>query len=294
MCVCVCLCVANTLSSYLCFHFLELICYKNLSQNELNPCNECQGYLCNNCYNNHFKEFPDHSSINKKLLIKNFKKENNEPNYESERKSSSSKKPLPSNQNQNIPNQKCMYCDSNISNYNESMPCYGYICPSCKEKNANQNKYLLVQNTTNDQSYNNSHVSCIICGNYLLNEINKNINYCKNCQGNLCEKCANIHLKNYPNHNLLPTKYKLTEFVSYNDLPSSPNLNKCALCDVVFDSKYFAPVYYCNKCNAKICQNCTEEHNNEFRDHILVSSNRLNKVINVGEKKRCICRFCRL
>ena len=191
----------------------------------------------------------------------------------------------------NIPHEvNCISCNSKINNFKECTPCYGYLCNSCNKPN--QNKFEII-NQEKDSSFNTSVVNCKVCNEFLLKDINKPINHCSVCNANICSNCSKAHLSQNPNHNLLLTKFILTQYIAYND-KQSQNKNICLDCNKNLDKNKL--IHFCNQCNGKICMECIENHNNEYPEHILILSKNLgsNTTPSKEGEKGCICYLCKL
>ena len=228
---------------------------------------------------------------NKKLNINLNTKDDNDVNYKQDIDNKDN-----INQNENIPKAKaphdvnCMSCNSKISNFDDCIPCYGYLCTSCK--NINKNKFEIVH-PQKTSSFSPSTVNCIICNEYLLKDINKPINHCTICNGNLCSNCGLNHLSKYPGHNLHLTKFILTQYI---EKKKKYLLNKdmCLECHKNLDKNNSRLVHYCNQCKEKICLDCVEKHNNEYPEHILILAKNLgNFGIFAGKDKTCFCYICK-
>ena len=200
------------------------------------------------------------------------------------------------NRNMNIPHEiNCMSCHSKIKDFKECTPCYGYLCSNCNNSNKEENENVFeVVHPEENSSFNISHINCVICNEYLLNDLTKPINHCTICNGNLCSNCSANHLSKNPSHNLLLTKFIVTEYISYNDI-NMPNKHLCLGCNKNLDKSNSKLIHYCNQCRSNICLECAEKHNNEYPEHILILSKNLRKNnVTVGEKEKinCVCCLC--
>ena len=186
----------------------------------------------------------------------------------------------------------CISCNSKINNFKDCTPCYGFLCNSCNKSNQYENKFELI-NPEKDSSFSPSIVNCKICNEYLLKDINKPINHCIICNGNLCSNCSMNHSSKFPQHNLLLTKFILTQFISYDE-KNLPKRNMCLECNKNLDSKL---IHFCNQCQEKVCLECVEKHNNEYPEHILILTKNLGYKgsfsSDIGEKNKCNCYLCK-
>jgi hypothetical protein len=93
-------------------------------------------------------------------------------------------------------------------------------------------------------------------------KINKNIDFCGNCNGVLCKDCKKDH---NPKHGLRIRKYIFVEPKLKNE---DENKKKCITCRkkiiISNDSNY------CNQCNGELCDSCNYNHNKEYPAHKLI------------------------
>ena len=96
---------------------------------------------------------------------------------------------------------------------------------------------------------------------------NSNVNYCKKCKGNLCDKCKNIHNDKHPKHKQISAKVNHLDSPEeeINELPEF----KCLVCSKNLSDKIDEPIANCNKCNGNLCEDCSRSHNSEFPRHRL-------------------------
>ena len=168
-------------------------CGKHLNDEDnyigkINYCQKCQNNLCDDCTLNHKKNHPNH---NIRIIKRKFLKIND----------------ININDNDEYLN-KCITCKKLISlrnnkkiNYCEN--CKGNLCDVCKDLHYAQKpghvllypKVILYQN----KKYENDFI-CKICKKDLSKEISSPFDYCHNCQGNLCNRCAFRHINEFPTH----------------------------------------------------------------------------------------------
>ena len=186
-----------------------------------------------------------------------------------------------------------MSCNSRINDFNDCIPCYGYLCPSCNniEHNKYENKFEIIE--PEKTSFNPSKVNCIICNEYLLKDINKPINHCIICNGNLCSNCSEEHLSKNPSHNLISTKFILTEYIS-NDVENLPNNNICSECNKNLDKTNSKLIFFCIYCINKICCDCVEKHSIEYPEHTIILSKSIgsNNIYSKKGEVNCVCYLC--
>ena len=191
----------------------------------------------------------------------------------------------------NDPHQmNCISCNTKINNFKDCTPCYGYLCNSCNKSNKNNFEII---NQEKSSLFSSAIVNCKICNEYLLKDINGPINYCSVCNGNICSNCSASHLSQYSQHNLLSTKFILTQYISNGDKFLS-NKNICLDCNKNLEQNKL--IHLCNQCKGKICSECVENHNNENPEHILILSKNFgsNGIFpGIGEKG-CFCYICKL
>ena len=294
-------------------------------------CDKCHGNICNECNDTHIKEFQIHKlklikylfdlnnsqekynnnikyNINNDLEEKNIEKPrikvrstkinikddvdlNNLNNKDIISKDNLKRDSLSPQKRMNEPHQmNCISCNKKINNFKECRPCYGYLCNSCNKSNENNFKII---NQEKSSLFCSAIVNCKICNEFLLKNINDPINYCSVCNGNICSNCSINHLSQYSNHNLLLTKFILTQYISNEDKFLS-NKNICLDCNKNLDHNKL--IHLCNQCKGKICSECVENHNNENPEHILIlSKNFGNNGIFPGiREKGCFCYICKL
>ena len=239
-------------------------CRKNISDNDnIYYCDECQIDLCNHCGNNH----------------------NN--NNENEHDLLLTKRILIDDNNKNKDNIKCIQCGTDLGNndnsYKKCDKCKIDLCNACgdnhAEKYPNHNFLctLLKDNYDNNlNDYNNKEIEnilktpndkCINCNKKIPLKTNDILNYCNDCNGNLCDNCNKNHNLDYPKHSKVPSKVIILDkyLDNYNELP----IYKCIACDKKLKSDLNEPFINCDKCNGNICNDCNKTHLQEFPSHKL-------------------------
>ena len=102
-------------------------------------------------------------------------------------------------------------------------------------------------------------VNCVECDKNIPVQNNDTINYCKDCDGNLCNNCNNNHNNKYPNH--IKNNVKVVNPEEENkDIPP-----QCKLCNDNLDSN--KPVQHCSTCNGDLCDKCGDNHNRTKPNH---------------------------
>ena len=259
-----------------CFNCKQIIVLKN--NDIINYCKNCKGNLCNNCNNSHTKENPSHFIVRPAIILK-------------------SKKDLVK-----LPIYKCIACNKKLSAdlnvpYNNCDKCHGNLCNDCNNTHLQEfpghnlllRKYII----TNDNDIFNKNLQeniaisfdCLSCGNKI--PINKEINYCIICKGNLCNNCTQLHENNNLNHK--PRKLNINLLNNEKGkIFILPNIN-CNSCGNNLNKNINDYIHKCPKCNIIFCDNCSLAHIKEYPEHnlsldkyifyeILDNSNSLNEM----------------
>ena len=280
-------------------------CGINISKNDnaFRKCDKCKIDLCDACGDKHIEKHPNHNILY--TLLRDNYKPNKNNNYNKDNDILLNNKELNKKndlENQNIDNVQytklphdinCMSCNSKINNFKDCMPCYGYLCPSCNnsKQDNRENKFQIIK--PEKTSFDPSRVNCIICNEYLLKDINRPINHCIICKGNLCSKCSTEHLNIKPSHNLQKTKFILTEIILFDE-QITHNKNTCLECKKNLDNKNSKFILFCNQCRNNICLDCAEKHNLEYPEHIIILSKNIGNN-SIDSKKgdiNCTCFLC--
>ena len=225
----------------------------------INYCHDCKDHLCNNCYNIHAKDNPEHYKNKIKVcLLRNRKDINKLPIY------------------------KCIVCDKKMKNnlsepYNNCYKCHGNLCDDCiathpQEFPGHQLEYIdyIIADDDDNKKYTIENIpinfDCMSCGEKM--PLKNDINYCNDCKGNLCNKCLKLHNKNNTNHNPRLLNIKLIE--KGNNKNFSPEDIDCTSCGINLNKNINNYIYNCPKCNHVLCNNCSVKHNKEKPDHSLL------------------------
>ena len=98
-------------------------------------------------------------------------------------------------------------------------------------------------------------INCVLCDKNIPAKSKNIINYCKDCDGNLCNNCNNNHDYKYPNH--IKNNVKIITMNPEEEGKDIPVL-KCYLCKENLDDKQ--PIQYCYTCNGNLCDKCGNNH----------------------------------
>ena len=207
-------------------------------------CDDCNTPLCDDCENKHKVKNPNHKirvvkrKYNKKDVIESY--------------CALCNKNIPINNNDNI-----NYCDD----------CGGNICKDCN-KNHNKKypihkikivKYIYVNDDFIDEKNEKYLLKCANCKKDLKNKINQPIQFCTQCNGNICYECEKEHIKRKLNHKLYLTKYIINKEKKYN-------CNQCGI-SLEGDDNYNGKINSCDKCLINLCDNCTINHKKNHPNH---------------------------
>ena len=254
---------------------------------KINHCNKCKINLCDDCIINHRKNHPSHTiRIIKRKII------------------SSKVEDISNNNNGFLGMDKCTSCSKNITlrnnlKLNYCQNCKGILCDICKDLHFSRNPghIILYPKTILFKEYENkdfpliSKLKCIICNTNLQNYINLPIDFCINCEGNLCKKCAVRHINEYPIHQselklYLPDNNKKIYYIQgYN----------CKYCGRKIKLINNEDINLCIECNGYICNNCDKQHNEAFPIHTrkLINIILIEKTKNNFEIPKLNCILCK-
>ena len=274
------------------------------NNNYINYCNDCDGNLCNNCNNEHNNKYPDHAKNIARLYKVPVEESINVPVIKCDEcnKNLDDKQPIQycpeckenlcdrcdDVHDRNKPDHKitlirylkpnddsnCNECGNDLNdNYEKCDKCNIPLCDECgdehKEKKPNHKIRVVkrkvprrVEEDEDSQRY--PKINCLECDKNIPIKNNDFINYCKECDGELCSNCNNNH--KYPNH-----VSKIVKIIQINpeeegkDIP----LFKCRQCSKNLDEN--KPVQYCYTSNGNLCDKCGNDHYKNKLDHILSS-----------------------
>jgi hypothetical protein len=222
-----------------------------VNDQDINLCNDCNGYICNNCQNQHIDICPTHDiKLINTIIIKN-----NNNNFE-------------------IPQIYCLSCNKNLenkieNNINYCKECNGSLCKECSgthnnsknKHNVKIRKYLFVMPKSEEE------IKCKICKKKV---INKSIyDYCAKCKGILCDSCNYNHNKEYPSHNSIIFIYIYEKDNLENETNYTNNKDNCKLCFKKFDKSQFNK---CDTCKINICDDCLILHSKKYPYHMIQSN----------------------
>ena len=108
------------------------------------------------------------------------------------------------------------------------------------------------EDETNQEEY--PKINCVVCDRNIPAKSNSNINYCNDCDGNLCNNCNNNHNDEYPNH--IKNNVKVVKMNPEEETNAKPL--QCKLCNKNIDDK--KPIQFCNTCNGNLCDKCGDNH----------------------------------
>ena len=211
-------------------------------------CSKCNGNLCDRCGNEHYRKKLDH----KLSLIQYI---------------------LP---NQNSKDLNCSQCSKNLNKFDDCQKCdicNIYLCDECADNHRtrlhnqsininsqkqNENKEFEMSNEIpiNNQLKSIPNMICVECQN-LIPINNKNINYCYNCKGNICNDCNSNHDIKYKNHNCLNNIKHIS--IQPNEDINPFVLLKCNQCNKKLDNNQ--PIQHCSQCQNNLCEKCLDNHN---------------------------------
>jgi len=134
-------------------------------------------------------------------------------------------------------------------------------------KNQNAHQIIIIKKIFEGEkinSFKNKKEICLNCNKTLYLKNNDVINYCNICKKNLCENCHNNHKKENLNHIIVnPIVYLSKD--SFNKLP----IYKCIACDKKIHGDINMTFINCDKCHGNICEECNNNHLQEFPTHNL-------------------------
>ena len=218
-------------------------CSQDLNNNiYLYNCPQCNGNLCKNCGNEHFKENPKH-----KICILKSKLSNLENN-----------------------NFNCFICG--IISSNRCEKCKVLLCNKCKENHKQKyphHKIITIQNKelnkNLEENKKNEMTNCVLCLKRIrLNEKN-DLSYCENCDGTLCKNCIIRHKDYYPFHKIYNQNLRKKIKEKKKEINKEISIKYCYQCK----RKLNLNIQYCFRCNEYYCDKCGKSHNYKFPKHKL-------------------------
>ena len=244
-------------------------------------CDDCDGNLCDECCDEHEKNYSQHK-LNpiRALFIENI-----------------------TDINDSMPKLKCGNCRKNISD-NENIyycdECRIDLCNSCGDNHEKENpEHDLLLTKRILKNYNKGDISCRECGTN-LGKNDDAFRKCDKCKIDLCDTCGDNHIKKYSNHNILyslkyyykPSNNNVDNRDFWNSL-KIPN-NKCNSCNRKINLKNNDIIYYCRNCNGNLCYNCNIAHNKNYPYHIKINPKAiiLNKDIEINKLPIYQCISC--
>ena len=241
----------------------------NMKDSLIFNCSQCYGILCNDCQKDHFINKPRHELSVIKYILKD-------------------KTIHPSNCAQ------CRRYINNLDNYKNCEDCKIQFCLKCGENHKKRHQYHYITTIKKDENENelNGHnllnsnqIYCSDCQEKISIKNMDYINYCENCESNLCLNCVNKHSYKYENKKHKITYHKLNNINTKenNLLDSNKSKENHEFLDK--DETYYIRFYSCGNCRKKIkllnnqdinicidcdkylCENCIEEHSLSNAEH---------------------------
>ena len=218
-------------------------CSQDLNNNiYLYNCHQCNGNLCKNCGNEHFKEYQKHRIRILKSKLANL--ENN--------------------------NFNCFICG--IISTNRCEKCKILLCDKCKENHKQKyshHKIIILQNKelnkNLEENKKNEMTNCVLCLKRIrLNEKNS-LSFCENCDGTLCQNCIIRHKDYYPFHKIYNQNLRKKLKEKKKEINKEISIKICYQCK----RKLNINIQYCFRCNEYYCDKCGKSHNYKFPKHKL-------------------------
>ena len=247
---------------------------KIINNEEIIYCNNCNGYICQNCDNQHIDLYPIHKIKILNIIII----EKNKDIFE-------------------IPKLNCIYCNSNMEqkmddNIDYCNECNGVLCLECAVTHYNSNpnhnlkirKYIFINPVLEGENY-DIKMKCILCNKQIIKK--NNFDYCNKCMGILCDSCKYNHAKGFPGHNLIIKVYFAEKCNKTDELDLKTDGIQCKLC---FKNLVKLKNNYCDTCKSYLCEECSNNHLKKYPKHIIKLNAKYlqndNSEINVNNKKK--------
>ena len=232
-------------------------CKRKLNNN-IQYCFRCNEYYCDKCGKSHNFKFPKHK-LTIEQPIKNSEVTENlyeKPTNEKEEIISNLSKEESVNIAENSIDE-----NKNILNSNNVPINY-----------ENDEDININQRIKNSERNNNIHINipkCELCGKYKNNQKN-----CEICNINLCQNCYDIHLKQFPSHDINNKDIKPKEIIGHDKENENLKIKrcKCVNCKKNMNLKNNDMVTFCGKCKGNICENCKKSHYSKYPKHNQINS----------------------
>ena len=270
------------------------LCGKYKSLRFQKKCAYCDLNFCQNCFEHHEKDFPEH------IILKNKQKETESDEY--------GRDEIILNSNLNRYN--CSICQKNINIINKETiifceKCKGNICDKCK--NIHFSKYpqhnqisskVIFLGTNKTQSI-NKEFKCSICKIDLSDRINQPISSCSKCKGILCNNCSRSHESEFIRHRIeyilfipsLINKENKEENLNINN--DNKYIDQCFACKKNLFIQESSMINHCFNCKTNFCIKCSKNHIKSNNSHDLnLFEVKFIKYNEENNKSYLICEIC--
>ena len=258
-------------------------------------CENCEIDFCQKCLYIHYRSKPNHNYI----LIKYIQTQEKEENK--------------NKINNDI---VCDICSNNLKKENSIFceNCQYAMCEKCAN-NFHKRKYpqhYLISNQKfkhekmeNEENEENdfdltTHIkkknSCITCRIRLDDFARNSCNYCNKI---FCNECIKQHYDQNYDHRLIKSSsqkniFSKNIFSLKEEQNENNDIEKCNKC---LKACINCPIYKCNQCKIKLCEECISFHNKMFSSHKISlfkdNSNQNEAIKETKNKITCLCIFCK-
>ena len=138
--------------------------------------------------------------------------------------------------------------------------------------------------------------SCITCGIRLDDFTRNSCNYCNKI---FCNECIKQHYDQNYDHRLIKSSsqkniFSKNIFSLKEEQNENNDIEKCNKC---LKACINCPIYKCNQCKIKLCEECISFHNKMFSSHKISlfkdNSNQNETIKETKNKITCLCIFCK-
>ena len=265
-------------------------CNKNLFIQEssmINHCFNCKVNFCIKCSKNHFKNNNSHDLSLFEVKLNKYT-EGNDKSYsicEICGDSLNIDKAFYRCENCEIDFcQKCLYI------HYRSKPNHNYILI----------KYIQILGKEENDFDLTTHIkkknSCITCRIRLDDFARNSCNYCNKI---FCNECIKQHYEQNYEHRLIKSSsqkniFSKNIFSLKEEQNENNDIEKCNKC---LKACINCPIYKCNQCKIKLCEECISFHNKMFSSHKISlfkdNSNQNDTIKETKNKITCLCIFCK-